>query len=216
MEIKAAKSQIKTVVQEFEKKLRTAGADQFNLLLKKSESAIASIVEAHCPTNILSVRETNGIPYTPKLGEKIRVTGLGNKLATVVEAPGDDDTVLVQYGKIRARVNISSTRALPVSDSNAAIHSVPSMKKQVCRLFIIIIVVVYINISILDSHVYSLKKKEKRKMIDGLVVNHKSRLLRFDSSVQLLQRLQGENKHFKYISHMTLLQLAVEMGARVI
>lgn len=162
-EIKAVKSQIETVVQEFEKKLRTTGADQFNLLLKKSESAIASIVEAHRPTDILSVRETNGIPYTPKLGEKIHVTGLGNKLATVVEAPGDDDTVLVQYGKIRVRVNISSTRALPVSDSNAARHSVPSMKKQVYVGYLLLLssLYTYIYISILDSHVYNLRKREK-------------------------------------------------------
>ncbi|KAA8515269.1 hypothetical protein F0562_018501 [Nyssa sinensis] len=132
-ELKAVKSQIETVLQEFGNELRTASADQFNSLIKKSESAIASIVKAHCPSADFSVKETDDSSYTPRLGEQVHVKGLGNKLATVVEAPGDDDTVLVQYGKISVRVNKSSIRALTNSDTNAGTSSVPRLRRQVQR-----------------------------------------------------------------------------------
>ncbi|KAJ0017973.1 hypothetical protein Pint_10609 [Pistacia integerrima] len=101
-ELNAAKSKIETVVQEFESQLKTASVDQFNSLIKKSESAIASIVEAHRPADDVFVSEKTTISFTPKFGEQVHVNGLGDKLATVVEAPGDDETILVQYGKIRA------------------------------------------------------------------------------------------------------------------
>lgn len=49
-ETKAAKSQMEAVLQEFENQLRTTGVDQVASLVNESESAIASIVEAHCPS----------------------------------------------------------------------------------------------------------------------------------------------------------------------
>lgn len=117
-ELIAVKSQIETVVEEFENQLQSASADRLNSLLKESESAIASIVDRHRPTDDFSVREANSRSYTPKLGDRVLVTGvtgLGNKLVTVVDTPGADDDVLVQYGKIRVLVNISSIRPLPSS-----------------------------------------------------------------------------------------------------
>ncbi|KAF5955438.1 hypothetical protein HYC85_008294 [Camellia sinensis] len=133
-ELKAAKSQIESVIQEFESQLRTTSADQFSSLIKKSESAIASIVEAHCPSDDFSVRETDDNSYTPQIGEQVHVEGLGNKLATVVQALDDDNTVLVQYGKIRIRVNKSNIKALRNKNAIAAKSSVQNMKRQVCIL----------------------------------------------------------------------------------
>ncbi|XP_052202898.1 uncharacterized protein LOC127808411 [Diospyros lotus] len=111
-ELKAARSQMEAVVLEFENQLRTASADQLSSLIKKSESAIASIVESHSPCDEYSNVKADDSSYTPQTGEQVHVKGLGNKLATVVEAPGDDNAVLVQYGKIRVRVNKSNIRAL--------------------------------------------------------------------------------------------------------
>ena len=42
--------------------------------------------------------------YTPEVGEKVYVEGLGAKLATVVEVAAEDRTAIVQYGKIKVRV----------------------------------------------------------------------------------------------------------------
>ncbi|CAK9181793.1 unnamed protein product [Ilex paraguariensis] len=81
------------------------------------------------PKDGFAPRETDG-SYIPQLGEQVYVKALGNKLATVVEAPGDDDAVLVQYGKIRVRVNISSLRAISNSERNAASSNVPQLKRQ--------------------------------------------------------------------------------------
>ncbi|KAJ0081648.1 hypothetical protein Patl1_10772 [Pistacia atlantica] len=130
-ELNAAKSKIETVVQEFENQLKTASVDQFNSLIKNSESAIASIVEAHRPADDVFVSEKTTISFTPKFGEQVHVNGLGDKLATVVEAPGDDETILVQYGKIRVRVKKDNIKPIPSNKRNAATTSTPHLKKQV-------------------------------------------------------------------------------------
>lgn len=115
-ELKAVKIEIEDIVHEFENQLRIANTDKYNLLLKKSESAIASIVEAHQPTDGLSIEDTGSSFYVPQPGEQVNVKGLGNKLATVIEVPDDDDMVLVQYGRVRVRVNKHSIRALANGD----------------------------------------------------------------------------------------------------
>lgn len=129
-ELKAAKSQIETLVQEFENHLQNATVDEFNSLLKKSESAIASVVEAHHAADDYSISDSDTDSFTLQSGEQVFVKGLGDKLATVVEALEDDDTVLVQYGKIKVRVKKSNVRATPGSKRNAA-DSVPVLRKQV-------------------------------------------------------------------------------------
>lgn len=128
-ELNAAKSQIDTVVLEFENLLQTANSDEFNLLIRKSESAINSIVKAHRPGDSFSFTETDTSSYQPQSGEQVHVKGLGNKLATVVEASEDDNTLLVQYGKIRVRVEKSNVR--PISNGKKMARR--SMKKRVCN-----------------------------------------------------------------------------------
>ncbi|XP_073264914.1 uncharacterized protein [Populus alba] len=134
LELKAANSQIETVVQNFENQLRKASPDQFNSLIKKSESAIASIVQAHCSSDSLPASETDTRSYTPQLGEQVLVKRLGNKLATVVEAPRDDETVLVQYGKIRVRMKKSDIGSIKSDKKSKATILVPSLKRQVCMV----------------------------------------------------------------------------------
>ncbi|KAL8460418.1 hypothetical protein ACS0TY_032091 [Phlomoides rotata] len=110
-ELEVVKTEIDTIVQELEEQLRSTDPNDFNILLKKSESAIASIVQAHQHYIDESVDRSATSSHTPQIGEKVLIKGLGNKLATVVEAPGDDNTVLVQYGKITVRLNISSIKS---------------------------------------------------------------------------------------------------------
>ncbi|KAL3627757.1 hypothetical protein CASFOL_029120 [Castilleja foliolosa] len=127
-QLKAVNAEIGIIIQEFEEQLKNTGPDEYGLLLKKSESAIASVVQAHqLPEDVL-VDRTAGSFHIPQIGEQVLIKGLGNKLATVVEAPSDDNTVLVQYGKIRVRLNVSSINAL--ADGNSVSPSVPRLKKQ--------------------------------------------------------------------------------------
>ncbi|GMN50819.1 hypothetical protein TIFTF001_019971 [Ficus carica] len=129
-EVKTAKSRMETVLQEFENKLRTANTDQFNALLRESESAISSILEAHSPWYGFSSRETDSNSYTPQIGEQVHLKGLRGKLATVVEATVDDETVLVQYGKIKVRVKKSDIQPIPGSKKKAATSSTSRWKQQ--------------------------------------------------------------------------------------
>lgn len=110
----------------------TASADEINSLIKKSESAIAAIVEAHRPDDDFSVSETNTSSFTPQFGEQVQMKSLGDKLATVVEVPGNDDTVLVQYGKIRVRLKKNDVRPIPNSKRKNAANPARRLRKQVC------------------------------------------------------------------------------------
>ena len=122
-ELEHAKSQIETVIQKFEKQLRISGRDQLNYLIRESESAIASIVKAHTPADSFPINEADRALYTPQIGEQVHVKGLGGKLATVVESPGDDGTIMVQYGKVKVRVKKSNIIAIPSSRKNAVTSS---------------------------------------------------------------------------------------------
>ncbi|KAJ4975318.1 hypothetical protein NE237_000424 [Protea cynaroides] len=119
-DVKAAKSQIDAVVQNFENQLRSASPDQFNLLIRKSKAAITSIVEAHYRSNGFAAQGMNNSSYIPQIGEQVRVMSLGDKLATVVEAPGDDGTILVQYGKMRVRVKQINIKAPPSGEISSS------------------------------------------------------------------------------------------------
>ncbi|CAI0395558.1 unnamed protein product [Linum tenue] len=130
-DVKAVKSAFQSVLQDFDNQLRTTSTEQLNALVKKAETRIASIAEANCPAPSLSGRETNMVSYTPEVGEKVHVKSLGDKLATVVEAPGDDDAVLVQYGKIKVRVNKTDIRATRVTKKSSSSSSTRRIKRQV-------------------------------------------------------------------------------------
>ena len=117
-ELLEAKSQMETIIQKFEKQLKTASRDQLNLLIRESESAITSIVKAHTPVNFPG-NEVDQTPYTPQFGEQVQVEGLGGKLATVVEQIGDDETVLVHYGKVKVRVKKSRIKAIHSNGKNS-------------------------------------------------------------------------------------------------
>ncbi|CAL9239205.1 unnamed protein product [Arabidopsis halleri] len=125
-DLNSAKSKMQRLVAEFESQLEIVRADQYNSLILKTEEAVAEIIEACCPVDPDSIEEPYR-DYSPQAGEKVLVTGLGDKLGTVVEEPGDDETVLVQHGKIRVRIKKKDIKPLPRSTSsqtsNRSIHS---------------------------------------------------------------------------------------------
>ncbi|KAL8268193.1 hypothetical protein R6Q59_001991 [Mikania micrantha] len=131
-ELIAVRSQLEATVKDFEAKIATASIDQLNALLKESESVISSVIEAHFYTEEPSTTEADSSTLSVKLGDQVIVRGLGNKLATIVEPPGTDGTALVQYGKIRVRVNASCMRAVQSSDTipTPTLNSQSQIKKQ--------------------------------------------------------------------------------------
>ncbi|XP_047330302.1 endonuclease MutS2 [Impatiens glandulifera] len=133
-EIVAAKRRIEKIVNDFDCRIRAANPEQFGILIKKSESEIASIVEAYCPSDgLLSITEDdNDGSFTPRIGEQVYVKKLG-KLATIVEANQDDDDILVQYGKIRVRVNKSNIKPLSNNKTKSKIPLTRSRTKDLNR-----------------------------------------------------------------------------------
>ncbi|KAL6562134.1 hypothetical protein OROGR_003141 [Orobanche gracilis] len=131
-QLKTVKAEIDTILQDFEKQLKNTGPHDYIMVLKKTESAIASVVEARMISEDVHVDITSDTFRIPQVGEQFLIRGLGNKLATVVETSSDNNTVLVRYGKIRVRLNVSSINALAGGNSVPASGSRP--KRQVKRL----------------------------------------------------------------------------------
>lgn len=124
-EIDLLKSKIENVVQDFENQLRIADIDQYGSLVKKAESAIGSLLQSHSPM-LHSVPEDVEVLHTPHPGEQVHVKRLGGKLATVVEVSEDDESVLIQHGKVRFRVNRSGIQPIKRTTAGSRSH----VKKQ--------------------------------------------------------------------------------------
>ncbi|KNA03291.1 hypothetical protein SOVF_210620 [Spinacia oleracea] len=124
-ELDLVKLKLDRVVQEFENQLRIADIDQYGSLVKKAESAIGSLVENHRPM-LDRVSEDMAVLHTPQPGEQVHVKRLGGKLATVVEVSEDDETILIQHGKVRFRVDRSGIQPIEGTTAGSRSHS----KKQ--------------------------------------------------------------------------------------
>lgn len=133
-DLNSAKSKMQKLVAEFESQLEIAQADQYNSLILKTEEAVADIIEACCPNDLVYMEEVCS-DYSPQAGEKVLVTGLGDKLGTVVEEPGDDETVLVQHGKIRVRIKRKDIKPLPRNTSSQTSNRSLRPKRQVYIIF---------------------------------------------------------------------------------
>lgn len=131
-ELKIVKSKMDSIIQDFESRLQSATLDQFSSIMRESETAIASIVAAHSPKDDMSYESTeSGSSYLPQIGDQVYVTGLGDKVATVVAAPADDGTTTVQYGKIKVRVKRNDMRL--IQSSSGRHNSVSQPRRQVCK-----------------------------------------------------------------------------------
>lgn len=131
-ELKSARSQMEAVIKNFEDQLRTANPDQFNSILRKSESKIVSIAAAYQPTINNSSEEDDGnIKYTPEIGDRVNVKGFGDKVAIVIEAPTADGITMVQCGKIKVRVKKNDMRPVQRSSKDMATSSGFQLREQV-------------------------------------------------------------------------------------
>lgn len=128
-ELKTAKFQIETVIQDFENQLKTTDVKQYRSLVKKAELRIDSIVSNHNHDVDFTVEEGSNSSYIPQPGELVHVKSLGDRLATVLEVSEDDGSILVQSGKVRIRVDGNSIRS--TKKGGRAASSLPRMKKQV-------------------------------------------------------------------------------------
>lgn len=130
-ELKSAKSQMDAVIRNFEIQLQNASPNQYNSIIRESESAISSIVAAHEPSDGILYEEGDGHQlYMPKVGDKVHVKGLGAKLATVVEVAGEDGTAMVQYGKINVRVKRRDIRPMQSTVKYTLNGSSSNLKQQ--------------------------------------------------------------------------------------
>ncbi|XP_020676521.1 uncharacterized protein LOC110095353 isoform X2 [Dendrobium catenatum] len=130
-ELTSARSQLEAVIKNFEDQLQTANPDQFNSILRKSESKIASIAAAYQPTfNDTSEEEDRNSLYTPEIGERVYVKGFGDKVAIVIEEPTEDGITTVQCGKIKVRVKKNDMRPVRTSTKGRATSSGFQLREQ--------------------------------------------------------------------------------------
>ncbi|MQL84183.1 hypothetical protein Taro_016665 [Colocasia esculenta] len=128
-EVKLVKSQIDVIIKNFEEQLQSASPDQFNILMRQSEAAIASIVEAYRLTQASRQEDSaHQSSYTPQVGDQVHVRKLGNKVATVMEAPGDDGSVLVQSGNISVRVKRNDIKLIRSGEAVNSTSSFPGLR----------------------------------------------------------------------------------------
>ncbi|KAL5730271.1 hypothetical protein ACHQM5_003113 [Ranunculus cassubicifolius] len=135
--LKAARMQMDEIITKCESQLKNANPDQFNSLVRKAESSISSIIEAHRPSGAILVSGTHNSSYIPQVGEQVIVKGLGGKLANIVEAPGDDGMALVQYGKMKVRVNKNKLNAIKPTPSTKRTTTLSGLKglAQVSKVY---------------------------------------------------------------------------------
>ncbi|KAI0500603.1 hypothetical protein KFK09_018817 [Dendrobium nobile] len=130
-ELKSARSELEAVIKNFEDQIQTANPDQFNSILRKSESKIASIAAAYQSTiNDASEEEDRNSLYTPEIGERVYVKGFGEKVAIVIEEPTEDGITMVQCGKIKVRVKKNDMRPVRTSTKGRATSSGFQLREQ--------------------------------------------------------------------------------------
>ncbi|KAJ1273510.1 hypothetical protein BS78_06G286300 [Paspalum vaginatum] len=125
-ELKVVKSEMDTIIKNFEAQLKNSKLEQYNSLLRKAEAATASVVAAHQPNEITFNDDESQSSFVPQIGDRVYIQGLGGgTTATVVEIFGEDESCLVQYGKIKARVKRNKiklvqrgTNTEPISSSS--------------------------------------------------------------------------------------------------
>lgn len=124
-ELKAVKYRMDTIIKNFEAQLKNSKLEQYNSLMRKAEAATASVVAAHQPSEIaFDDDDENRISFVPQVGDKVYVQGLGGgTMATVVETLGEDESCMVQYGKIKVRVKRSRIKLVQRGINNEATTS---------------------------------------------------------------------------------------------
>ncbi|ESA32355.1 2 family protein [Leptolyngbya sp. Heron Island J] len=115
-----AKTEIATVIRQLQKGKPTAQAAQKATELVESIAQQQSVPKGDHPAKKVIT------DYKPKLGEKVRLIGLGGQTAEVVEAPDADGKVIVRFGLMKTVVELSDIESL--TGQKAAV-SKPAVEK---------------------------------------------------------------------------------------
>ncbi|MEM1250954.1 MAG: endonuclease MutS2 [Cyanobacteria bacterium P01_H01_bin.21] len=102
-----AKAEIATVIRQLQKGTPTAQAAQ------KATELVEAIAEQQpaAPKGKHPAKKAV-TDYKPKLGEKVRLIGLGGQTAEVVDAPDSDGKVAVRFGLMKTVVDLSDIESL--------------------------------------------------------------------------------------------------------
>jgi len=122
-ELKVVKSQMDTIIKNFEVQLKNSKLEQYNSLMRKAEAATASVVAAHQPNEITFNDDENQSLFVPQIGDKVYIQGLGGTMATVIETLGEDGSCIVQYGKIKVQVKRSKMKLVQRGTNETATSS---------------------------------------------------------------------------------------------
>ncbi|PVH36027.1 hypothetical protein PAHAL_7G340700 [Panicum hallii] len=123
-ELKVVKSQMDTIIKNFEVQLKNSKLEQYNSLMRKAEAATASVVAAHQPNEITFNDDENQSLFVPQIGDKVYIQGLGGgTMATVIETLGEDGSCIVQYGKIKVQVKRSKMKLVQQGTNETATSS---------------------------------------------------------------------------------------------
>ena len=104
--ITQAKAEIATVIRQLQKGQPTAQAAQ------KATELVESIAQQQTVPRGDHPAKKTITDYKPKLGEKVRLIGLGGQTAEVVEAPDADGKVAVRFGLMKTVVELSDIESL--------------------------------------------------------------------------------------------------------
>ena len=115
-----AKAEIATVIRQLQKGKPTAQAAQ------KATELVESIAQQQTVPRGDHPAKKAITDYKPKLGEKVRLIGLGGQTAEVVEAPDADGKVAVRFGLMKTVVELSDIESL--TGQKAAV-SKPAVEK---------------------------------------------------------------------------------------
>ncbi|MBT9315829.1 endonuclease MutS2 [Leptothoe spongobia] len=100
-----AKAEIATVIRQLQKGNPTARAAQ-----KATELVETIVQQQQAPSNHPAKKAIAN--YKPKLGEKVRLIGLGGQTAEVVEEPDTDGKVAVRFGLMKTVVDLKDIESL--------------------------------------------------------------------------------------------------------
>ena len=107
-DIDYVKSQLDEVVSKFEKCSRNLDKTE-NMSMGEALIAIASIVESYTEKYRNSEKNfARPVVERPCVGDLVLINRIGRNLATVIEAPSqDDESFLVQLGSLKLRAKLS-------------------------------------------------------------------------------------------------------------
>ncbi|MEM6254311.1 MAG: endonuclease MutS2 [Cyanobacteria bacterium P01_D01_bin.156] len=122
--VTAAKAEIATVIRQLQKGAPTAQAAQ------KATEIVEGIAQQQVLPKGQHPAKKAITDYKPKLGEKVRLIGLGGQTAEVVEEPDTDGKVAVRFGLMKTIVDLAEIESLTGQKTNTTKAPPPEKKPE--------------------------------------------------------------------------------------